>query len=138
MREIKFRGKNRAGEWLYGSLIEDWLNGYCEWFIGDKMMPQAELVEESTVGQFTGLKDNNGKEIYEGDIVSNGSTTIYSGDKKQTFKDVGVVRWDIKNGCIVINNEKSTKRLTHKTIKQCVVKVIGNIYDNPELMEVQE
>lgn len=134
MREIKFRGKRiNSGEWIVGCLIR-----YSE----EKSIIVVDLIEgkepwvfSETVGQYTGLKDRNGTEIYEGDIVSNGTTIIYGGGNKQTFKDVGVVRWDVKNGCIVINNKRSTKRLTHKTVKQYGIKVIGNIYDNPELLE---
>ena len=149
MREIKFRGKRTDnGEWVVGCLI---IISHKAWIkdINDKTTNQRRLakdfadfscveVEKETVGQYTGLKDKNGKEIYEGDIVINGTTIIYGGGNKQTFKDVGVVRWDVKNCCIVLNNKKSTKRLTHKTMKQYGIKVIGNIYDNPELLEVQE
>lgn len=134
MREIKFRGKKiNSGEWVVGCLTR-----YSEEqsiIVVDLIEGKEPWVFSETVGQYTGLKDKNGTEIYEGDIVSNGTTIIYGGGNKQTFKDVGVVRWDVKNGCIVINNKRSTKRLTHKTVKQYGIKVIGNINDNPELLE---
>jgi uncharacterized phage protein (TIGR01671 family) len=118
VREIKFRGKRiKTGEWLYGDLM------HCkEQVLINPTLPDAS-VEASTIGQYTGLKDKNGKEIYEGDILSNGQHINWIIDyhiASFVVKHVGAITED----SWVLNRGMAESR-----------EVIGNIYENPELLE---
>ena len=138
-REIKFRAKDkRSGEWCIGELH---LASKVPHIHPDVL--SSIPINTDTVGQFTGLKDKNGKEIYEGDIVewlffyticsSNGA----NGDREELL--IGVVEWR-QGGFVfrVLENDfenagwYSISDLNTET--QTDVEVIGNIYDNPELL----
>lgn len=124
MREIVFRGKRTDnGEWVYGDLT------HSVYKIGDTCVGKygSEIgmhqVDPATVGQYTGLTDKNGILIFEGDVVA--------------YRDYGnlAVAWD--DGAFQLMREDTFyDMLDHYTIGVAVV--VGNIHDNPELMEEKE
>ena len=154
MREILFRGKRiDNGEWVEGYLIlkgnQTFISSF-PYFVGKVHETSwlefcfggfIEVIPE-TVGQYTGLTDKNGKKIFEGDIVR----THYANAPKAVF--VETVVFDGGKFCATSTNEgcKTTAALwdgvprlaIDKSVYMDEVEVIGNIYDNPELLEVGE
>lgn len=134
-REIKFRGKRISdGKWLNGSLITGLFGQSCN--ILDKYDdPQFDCFQDfddmdtevisSTVGQFTGLTDKNGKEIYEGDIVS--CSHWHPSNYQMVFIE-GAFCLGGKDG------EWITDVTYMEDSKGKHFKVIGNIHQNPELL----
>ena len=129
MREILFRGKRngyaeqRDRDWLEGSLsVGD--NGGYEICYGTPRIRITYSVIPVTVGQFTGLLDKNGKKIFEGDIVD-----ILTENEK-----IGVVAYE--DGGFLVNADGFCVDF-HSNINGTDLEVIGNIYDNPELLEAQ-
>ena len=132
MREIKFRGWN-GKKWVYGDLT---ISPYGTPYIGGIAIGWSSVKKE-TIGQYTGMKDCNGTEIYESDIV----TANYCGgyDGYGYFYDRPfVVRWSDKLSCFYLNDrfdEMSFEKMFEMYDGPgCIRKVIGNIYENPELM----
>lgn len=131
MREIKFRGKRLDnGEWIEGDLLR--MNGH--WFIFLDPAPEGidkYAVDPATVGEFTGLKDKNGKEIYEGDVIR----SPLSEDKTRPHRIFYHTGNAAFMGALVDRKELCYLRLDQDWIYKFGKEVIGNIHDNPELIE---
>ena len=148
MREILFRGKTnfegRESQWVYGSLLaessntfpiiaqdydndEEWI-GIIEW----------ATVDTETVGQYTGLTAN-GKKIFEGDIVRGRHWTSHNNKNIEEWH-LWRVDWSEKSGLITFVDSPTTecKLSIHDFADFEEVEVVGNIYDNPELLEVND
>lgn len=136
-REIKFRGKS-AGVWHYGHLFayqEDVNSGTGSHFIieqNGKEKPKPVQVIPDTVGQFTGLHDKNGKEIYEGDILHVIAETDDTHDYITQVSTNGFYEVDLV-GCEY--DLTILAWLSASYDECCTIEVIGNIYDNPELLK---
>lgn len=121
MREIKFRGKRLDGKgWAVGYLVKMW----GAWHIIDwNDENTAYAVDPATIGQYTGLKDIDGKEIYEGDILQ-----MYGNERYMYQVEYMRVKASFIGRCI--ETEIGLAGITACAAK----KIIGNIHDNPELL----
>lgn len=153
MREILFRGKRTDNSaWETGSLVVIWPGTSMETvFITDKSTGYQTKVDPSTVGQYTGLLDKNGKRIFEADIVR---YTFDSPDDPAATANglkprIGRIFWSEwrasfavtagQNGSDALNNDIALY-IRGRSIYEYVqgantVEIIGNIHDNPELLE---
>ena len=122
-RVIKFRGKYiKDGDWIYGGY--GYLKKSKKHFITNQRAFFGVFPE--TVGQFTGFKDINGKEIFEGDIIQNDEHPEEVG-KIINENNCWLVEWvDVYFGKICLG----------LVLDNTPQKVIGNVFDNPELLEV--
>ena len=143
MREIEFRGKRiDNNEWIYGWLrqsghqdIEKSNGQYIRtekyYQIQDDKY-NSQFIDEETIGQYTGIKDKNGKKIFEGDILLR---------KTGQFESICLVKWGKVEFSFLYKNRYDGKirkgKWTRGTYQglDSYGEVIGNIYDNPELLK---
>ena len=128
MREIKFRGKRKdTNEWVYGYLAED--DNGNPIIIHKSINASFYEVIPETVGQYTGVKDKNKKEVYKGDIIE-------IRDLFGTPQTIVVVEWNDYGYFGVTEKGRGMIDYLAGLKTNCVnFVVIGNIYENPELLE---
>lgn len=123
MREILFRGKRKSdGEWVYGLPCYNFYNDLCIQTLGQDKF--CEPIIRQTLGQCIGLRDGNGKVIYEGDIMDLvfEKRSVVFDDEYAQFEFSRKDNVDNPDGvCICADAQDAT--------------VIGNIHDNPELLK---
>ena len=140
MRTIKFRGQDEDGKWLYGDLRQRmgyWpaiIESYCtdEGKVGYREI----AVKEGTVGQFTSLRDKNGCDIYEGDILECVSWNEFWSVDGKPLEQLRrrLLVWHCHGAFVCIERQQAPfddKVWDIISNQDCII--IGNIYDNPEL-----
>lgn len=160
MREILFRGKRDDGEWVEGYFV------HCKSIYDDETGRTAEIIPHNadriydgeyspydvhkvileTVGQFTGLTDKNGTKIFEGDIV-NAVIVRDLGGGTENREETGIIGYDAIGMIGLIERYAGTTPgwsdfFQELTLNGCInefwFEVIGNIHDNPELLEANQ
>lgn len=140
-REIKFRGKRIDKDvFVFGDILTGmgykkgkfYILPHLTYYPGDCNSLDGYEVIPETVGQFTGLLDKNGKEIYEGDIIGcyspNIKHLIFYNEKQGRF--MAALNGDIENDFVCVCGLDDSRWTGSK-------KVIGNVYDNPELLKTE-
>lgn len=113
-RKIKFRWKDSTGQWIHGTLLV--LLNHPVIFVPKVLEETGDILKE-TLGQFTGVKDKNGEEIYEGDVVFDGEFT-------------GLVWCFRDSACYTVVYGGMSKNLEDNHPDH--LEIIGNVFDNPE------
>lgn len=132
MREFLFRGKILGlTDWSYGYYAKSGENNFI--LLDTDNEDNYSIVDPETVGQYTGLKDKNGKRIFEGDIVqwkdenfNNYTSVVEWCGEKWNYPAFDLAKHDYEcNGLQYVHED-------------CIIEVIGTIYDNPELLEMKK
>ena len=133
MRTIKFRGRTDDNRWVYGSSLTLDADDYAAITVCKKSDKNVTVkIDPGTLGQYTGLKDANGNEIYEGDIIADLDNLgirhlIFYKEIQGRF--MAALNGDIENDFFGVCGLDDKKWIACKVI-------IGNIYDNPELLNI--
>ena len=144
MREIKFRGKRLDnGEWIYGSLLVSHFKDdkkeryFITQFSGNYTFDHE--VDPNTVGQFTGLRDKNGRDIWEGDIFKEDGSgivrSVFRVPGGLAFED-NPVSFGYDHRAPVYPYSSIAEMQSVSWLSQCC-EVIGNIHDDPELLKTE-
>lgn len=133
MREIEFRAKNINDQWRYGYLERQDL-------LYDENYDCSSSIQTETLGQYTGLCDKNGTKIFEGDIVNIiykeypiENCVVVFGDYN-VFRDEWGYHYSTCGFALKFDDGSGYTTLTRKNMYE----VVGNIHDNPELLEVSD
>ena len=138
MRTIKFRGKDVFTDaWRYGDLVRN--QKFTTTGLEPRTMVGGYEVNPETVGQFTGFKDNNGKEIYEGDVLRSDKYPFSCIEANEYDNYYDTIGWDEKEASfyiMAVKNPKSSVRgisdvicdtIKQRTLQYC--EVVGSIHD---------
>ena len=141
-REIEFRGKTAKGEWVYGYLVCSPNGDSFECYIISDFDERDSVYDlgkyaikviPETVGQYVGIKDKNGKKLYEGDIVYcsyNNCEVVFGLYGVDDYKTVGFFMK--VNEALFIDEEDD---FVYWGFEYCdKIEILGNIYENPELL----
>lgn len=143
-RMIKFRGKfSKDHPWVYGDYYKYYDGSFMHviTYIDTELMQNTLCpIDEDSLGQFTGLKDKNGKEIYEGDIVTKKFWHNNPPSKRPKQKFIVANLPIVFDGGCFSTDERNIRNTEYGTTFNNWwddVEIIGNIYENPELISNQ-
>lgn len=136
MRTIKFRGKTTNGEWVYGHYTQGAFFHPATEDETVRHLIHADMlydVDENTVGQFTGLVDMNGREIFENDVI--GVNGIPAGIVSWHYNGYYFIDDNLGEDLVSNRYRPLGEMIEYSKINKINFEVIGNIHDNPELLK---